>query len=128
MINKIGCVKECECNFCHAQFYYTDDDLVDVNENSFGFICPECGNEIEIYKINDCRYPESFFHFSGGKKLSNNEIQEYINKIRTQLETSNEDYDYNLIASGDTIVFATKDSEDGISIYVAKNYYECDLI
>lgn len=128
MINKKNDMNECECNFCHAQFYYSYDDLVDVNENSFGFICPECGNEIEIYKINECHYPESFFHFGEGKKLSNNEIQEYINKIRKQLETSDEDYDYNLIVSGDTIVFATKDLEDGISIYVAKNYYECDLI
>lgn len=127
MINKKENIKECECNFCHAQFYYTDDDLVDVNENYLGFICPECGNEIEIIKINNCKFPESFFHFGEGKMLNYDEIQEYVDRVKTSLETSNEDSDYNLISCGDTIVFGTKDLDEGITIYVAKNYYECYL-
>ena len=129
IISKKEDMKECLCNFCNAQFYYTDNDIIKINENYYGFICPECGNEIEIERTTfKCSYPESFFHFGKGKILSNDEIQKFINKALMSLQKSNENDDYTLVASGDTIVFATKNSEDGISIYVAKNYYECDLI
>lgn len=127
MINKKENIKECSCNFCNAQFYYTDDDIIDVNENYLGFICPECGNEIEIIKINSCQFPESFFHFGKGKILTYDEIQEYVNHVKMSLETSNEDYNYSLMASGDTIVFGTKDLDEGITIYVARDYFECRL-
>ena len=127
IINKKEDIKECSCNFCNAQFYYTDDDIVDVNENYLGFICPECGNEIEIIKINNCNFPESFFHFEKGKILTYNEIQKYVDHVKMSLKTSNEDSEYSLAASGDTIVFGTKDLDEGITIYVAKDYFECRL-
>lgn len=127
IINKKNDIKECSCNFCNTKFYYTDDDIIDVNENYLGFICPECGNEIEIIKINNCKFPKSFFHFGEGKILTYDEIQEYVDRVKMLLETSNEDSDYNLISCGDTIVFGTKDLDEGITIYVAKNYYECYL-
>lgn len=126
IINKKEDIKECSCNFCNAQFYYTDDDIIAVNENYLGFICPECGNEIEICKINHCQFPESFYCFGGGKILPNNKIQEYINHVKKNLEESKEENDYMLTGSGDTIVFGTKYQEEDVTcidIYVAKNYY-----
>lgn len=122
--------KECTCNFCHTNFYFTDEDLIDVNKNYCGFICPVCGNPIEIFKINESKFPESFYHFINGKQLSNEQIQKYVNRVRKELENSEEDFDYCLSGTGDTMVFGYKTLEDdvhSISIIVAQNYYECNI-
>lgn len=42
------------CSFCNSKFYYDEDDLIDVDEKHYGFICPECGNEIIIKERKIC--------------------------------------------------------------------------
>lgn len=130
MISKKSDIKECHCNFCNAEFFYTENELIDVNEKYIGLICPQCGNQIEIYKINDTKFPENFYYFGNGKNIPDNEIQEYINKITENLRKSEDDFDYNFMACGDTIVFGIKFLDNDIStisIYVSKNYYECEI-
>lgn len=130
MINKKSDLKECCCNFCNTEFFYTENELIDVNEEYIGLICPECGNQIEIYKINDTKFPENFYYFRNGKNVSDNEIQECINKIVENLRKSKDDFDYNNMACGDTIVFGVKfldNDTSTISIYVSKDYYGCEI-
>ena len=130
MISKKLDIKECRCNFCNTEFFYTENELIDVNEEYIGLICPQCGNQIEIYKINDTKFPENFYHFANGKNIPNDEIQEYVNRVKENLIKSEDDSDYCYIGCGDTIVFGTKFLDNDtttISIYVAKNYYECEI-
>ena len=130
MISKKLDIKECRCNFCNTEFFYTENELIDVNEEYIGLICPQCGNQIEICKINDTKFPENFYYFGDGKNIPDNKIQEYINRITKDLKRSEDDFDYNIIACGDTVVFGTKLLDNDtpiITIYVAKNYYECEI-
>lgn len=130
MISKKSDIKECHCNFCNTDFFYTKNELVDLNEEYVGLICPQCGNPIEIYKINDKKFPENFYYFGNGKNLSNNEIQEYIDTITENLRKSEDDFDYSFMGCGDTMVFGIKFLDNDtptISIYVTKNYYQCDI-
>ena len=130
MISKKSDIKECRCNFCNTEFFYTENELIDVNEKYIGLICPQCGNQIEICKINNTKFPKDFYYFGDGKNISDNEIQEYIDKITENLKRSKDDFDYSYIACGDTIVFGIKFLDNDtqiISIYVSKNYYEYDI-
>ena len=130
MISKKSDIKECRCNFCNTEFFYTENELIDVNEEYIGLICPQCGNQIEICKINNTKFPKDFYYFGDGKNISDNEIQEYIDKITENLKRSKDDFDYSYIACGDTIVFGIKFLDNDtqiISIYVSKDYYEYDI-
>lgn len=130
MISKKLDMKECRCSFCNTEFFYTENELIDVNEEYIGLICPQCGNQIEIYKIDDTKFPENFYCFRNGKILANDEIQEYVNRVKENLIKSEDNFDYSYVACGDTIVFGVKfldNDTSTISIYVAKNYYECEI-
>jgi len=130
MISKKSDIKECRCNFCNTEFFYTENELIDVNEEYIGLICPQCGNQIEIFKINNTKFPKNFYNFINGKNIPDDEIQEYVNSVKENLIKSEDDSDYCYIGSGDTIVFGTKFLDNDtptISIYVAKNYYECEI-
>ena len=113
--------KEVRCNFCNTDFLYTDNDIIDLDEKHYGFICPECGNEIIIRERVPCKFPESFFQFGKGKILSNSEIQEGIDTVRKNLENDKESF-YCYWATGDTMVFGEKEENKYINIYVAKDY------
>ena len=130
MISKKSDMKECRCNFCNSEFFYTENELIDVNEEYMGLICPQCGNKIEICKINNTKFPENFYHFRNGKNLTNDEIQEYVNRVKENLIKSEDKFDCYYMGSGDTIVFGTKfldNDTSTVSIFVAKNYYECEI-
>ena len=60
------------CSFCNSKFYYDEDDLIDVDEKHYGFICPECGNRIKIKERKICSFPDSFFKFDTHLKLQVN--------------------------------------------------------
>ena len=116
------------CSFCNSKFYYDEDDLIDVDEKHYGFICPECGNRIKIKERKICSFPDSFFKFDtkDTKRLTNEEIQEMIDDVRFSLENSKDEYDYYYAGTGDTIVFGIKEEGKYFDIYVAKNYWrEC---
>lgn len=118
--------KEVTCPFCNTEFYYTEEDLIDINEKEDGFICPECGFDISIRKRISCKFPESFFHFgiSGESAiLTDEETQKYIDKVKNKIEKIKEDEGYTYIAIGDTIVLGFKYEGIYYDIYVAKNYW-----
>ena len=115
--------KEVTCQFCNTEFYYTEEDLIDINEKEDGFICPECGFDISIRERTSCKFPESFFHFGESAILTDEETQEYIDEVKNNIERIKEDEGYHYIASGDTIVLGFKTEGIYYDIYVAKNYW-----
>lgn len=120
--------KEIECSHCHNEYVYEDEDLIDVDEKHIGFICPECGNQIIVKEINYTDFPDSFYHFGdlNTKTLTNEKIQNMVNNIHKELKKMKDIYGYSLEATGDTIVFGTKECDSGetyYDIYVAKKYY-----
>lgn len=114
---------EAKCKFCKTEFFYTDDDVDILNDNYYGFLCPECNKEIIISERIPFKFPDSFFHFDNGEVLTNKETQEYIDMVKKNLMEDEDSYSYSSAGTGDTMVFGTK--EDGIyyDIYVAKNYW-----
>lgn len=115
--------KEVTCPFCNTEFYYTEEDLIDINEKEDGFICPECGFDISIRERTSCKFPESFFHFGESAILTDEETQEYIDEVKSKIERIKEDEGYYYIATGDTIVLGFKTEGIYYDIYVAKNYW-----
>lgn len=115
--------KEVTCPFCNTEFYYTEEDLIDINEKEDGFICPECGFDISIRERTSCKFPESFFHFGESAILTDEETQEYIDEVKNKIERIKENEGYVYIATGDTIVLGFKTEGIYYDIYVAKNYW-----
>lgn len=113
------------CSFCNSKFYYDENDLIDVDEQYYGFVCPVCGNRIKIKERKICSFPDSFFKFDtkDTKRLTNEQIQEMIDDVRLLLENSKDEYDYSYAATGDTMVFGIKEEGKYFDIYVAKNYW-----
>lgn len=115
--------KEITCPFCNTEFYYTEKDLIDINEKEDGFICPECGLDISIRERIPCKFPESFFYFGKSSILTDEETQKYIDEVKNKIERIKEDEGYDYIATGDTIVLGFKYKDNSYDIYVAKNYW-----
>lgn len=116
---------DCECG---ALLRYTDSDIGTNQYNDKGIICPCCNKWITLEYSNPFAFPRAFYHFGKTENaaiLSDEDTQKYIDTcVRTVKETiGTEDWDYALTNTGDTFVLATRD-EDGITVRVAKNYYE----
>lgn len=111
------------CSNCNTELIYENEDII-MNKNVFGIYCPACD---QFIKIKDrWKFPDDFYLFGDGAKISDEKITDMASSIEKSLRNSEEEYDYHYTATGDAIVFGFKD-EDGITIYVAKNYYQIDL-
>lgn len=117
--------KEIECAYCHTVLEYEPSDIHDVYEG-LGFTCPECGEDIVVEEKIDDRpiYPAAFFKFGNGYKTTNDEIQEWCDRVFDDLKESEELFRFRSIGSGDTIVIGHKNEDREIDIIVAKNYEE----
>jgi hypothetical protein len=116
--------KEITCDFCNGILLYNEDDIIDITEEWDGFFCPCCGNEIKIRERKKLIFPESFYQFGQTKSsahLTNEEIQRMVDIVKDRTIKNG---CYQIIATGDTIVFGTLDEDNYLTIYVAKNYYE----
>lgn len=127
VVKKKQIKKEVTCPNCGELLSYEKED-VDIGYLGCEFIvCPVCGEKILTTgeRIMSPTFPQTFFHFGGGAKVSDKDTQEMVNKAVDNIKTSKvgEFYD---IATGDTMVIALK-YEDGIDIIVAKNYWEDSL-
>ena len=114
---------ETKCSFCNTEYFYTDSDIVDIDASHYGFICPECGNEIITGNIEHCVFPDSFFRYGNGAVLTNEETQKYIDIVKKNLMEDENNYSYSFAGTGDTMVFGTKEEGIYYDINVAKNYW-----
>ena len=125
MIQKITSNNCVCCDYCNEKFLYSQNDLIDVYKNCYGFICPICGNQIIVKERKICSFPDSFYKFDtkNSKKLTNEKTQELIDGVKLSLENSKNKYDYSYAGTGDTMVFGIKEEGKNFDIYVAKNYW-----
>ena len=119
--------KEITCPNCENLLSYEKED-VEIGHYGCEFItCPECGEKILITgeRIMPPTFPRTFYHFGSGKKISDKNIQEMVNKVVDNIKIANVG-DFYSISSGDAMVVALKD-EDSTDIIVAKDYWEDTL-
>ena len=119
--------KEITCPNCENLLSYEKED-VEIGHYGCEFItCPECGEEIFITgeRIMPPTFPQTFYHFGSGKKISDKNIQEMINEVVDNIKIANVG-DFYSMATGDTMVVALK-NEDSTDIIVAKDYWEDTL-
>ncbi len=120
--------KEIDCPFCRAKLRYTDEDIEQVY-NERGIVCPTCEQFIAMEFVRPFKFPESFWLSSantGAVEVSNNTTQQFVddcvNYLRKQKGEGVKE-DFVMSGTGNTMTFGFLD-DDGISVYVAQNYYE----
>ena len=125
MIEKknIATKHETKCKFCNTEFFYTDDDVDILNNNYYGFLCPECNREIIVSARVPFSFPDSFFRYVTSEVFTYIEPQEFINIVKKNLMKDEDSYSYSFAGTGDTMVFGTKEDSIYYDIYVAKNYW-----
>lgn len=115
-----------QCPFCNTKIGYFETDL-----NQTGRLkCPICCKEF----LPDCDdycggrenfiFPETFYKFGEeeySKKLSNAEIQEYVDEVYNA-EPNLKVGEWAATGTGDTMVIGLK-MEDEFEVIVAQNYY-----
>lgn len=120
--------KEVTCPFCYAKLRYTDEDIEQVY-NERGVVCPACEQFVALESVNPFKFPEAFWLSSadtGAVKISNDKTQQFVNDCVKYLRDRKKQgikEDYIMSGTGNAMVFGFLD-DDGISIYVAQNYYE----
>lgn len=95
-------------------------------------VCPHCGNEEWINEgvsldSTNLSYPQHFYHCSeNAVKISDVRITEWV---RECLDRIDKDSDYCMTASGDTLCIVAKTDEElnEVTVYVCKNYSECQI-
>ena len=119
--------KEITCpNYANLLSYEKED--VEIGHYGCEFItCSECGEKILITgeRIMPPTFPQTFYHFSDGKKISDKDIQEMVNKVVDNIKKADIG-DFYTMATGDTMVVALK-YEDSIDVIVAKDCWEDTL-
>ena len=119
--------KEITCPNCENLLSYEKGDVEIGHYGCECITCPECGEKILITgeRIMPPTFPQTFYHFGSGKKISDKNIQEMINEVVDNIKIANVG-DFYSMATGDTMVVALK-NEDSTDIIVAKDYWEDTL-
>lgn len=119
--------KEITCPNCENLLSYEKEDVEIGHYGCECITCPECGEKILITgkRIMPPTFPQTFYHFGSGKKISDKNIQEMINEVVDNIKIANVG-DFYGISSGDAMVVALK-NEDSTDIIVAKDYWEDTL-
>ena len=119
--------KEITCPNCENLLSYEKEDVEIGHYGCECITCPECGEEILITgeRIMPPTFPRTFYHFGSGKKISDKNIQEMVNKVVDNIKIADVG-DFYSMATGDTMVVALK-NEDSTDIIVAKDYWEDTL-
>ena len=119
--------KEITCPNCENLLSYEKEDVEIGHYGCECITCPECGEKILITgeRIMSPTFPQTFYYFGSGKKISDNNIQGMVNKVVDNIKKADVG-DFYTMATGDTMVVALK-YEDSIDIIVAKDYWEDTL-
>lgn len=128
---KIIC-KNCGCEF---QYDFEDYEQESINEwHMVSFVeCPWCHERVilEEYKTPEQDrdyslfpiYPDKFLPMSKDAiKLSDNDLNNWAKTVYNRLKENPDEESY-IVATGDSLIVGFND-ENGISLYVCKNYAE----
>lgn len=114
------------CPHCQYTISYTEDEVERVDNESLGFICPNCNKLIVLKHVEPFTFPDTFYHFGVSEdtvSLSDEEVQKYVNIVKRGLQQECQVGEHIYIGSDDTVVFGFKLKEED-TIIVAKNYWE----
>lgn len=114
------------CPHCHYTISYTTDEIERVDNESMGVCCPHCEGVIKTEHISPFNFPDTFYHCGeseGAVRLSDEEVQSYVDIVKRQLQQELKIGDYTFSGTGDTMVFGFKFEDENV-IYVAKGYWE----
>ena len=120
---------EIVCPHCNSKLAYYNTDIRDCYESAY-IVCPCCQKDIDLDEIlltaETIQYPKDFFSYADGVPIKDDEINKWVKECVNDLD---DDTSYSLRASGDTVVFAYKSSEDAseATVIVAKKYQEADV-
>jgi hypothetical protein len=123
-----------ECEKCNAELEFSADDTY---EGAFGMRyiqCPICGYELmtELDSVDltsdNIKFPAHFYHMGNSEDsvdIPDEEIQKWVRKGLKAFEDG-EAEDFWFSGTGNVFVIILA-MEDEYSIYVMKNYWECDI-
>lgn len=110
-----------QCEHCGRQIAYYEDEVEDGV-----IICPNCEEEIYVDPAKKpFVWPGGFYHcsaFDGAAYVTDKETQAEVDNMLQNLQKSAIG-DHSTWASGDTLIIGIH-YEDGIQIYVTKDYYD----
>jgi hypothetical protein len=121
---------EITCPHCRSELAYAFDDIISDRFEGEYLYCGACGKEIylddEIPTAETIQYPKDFFSYANGVPIKDDEINKWVKECVNDLD---DDTSYSLRATGDTVIFAYKSSEDAsdATVIVAKKYQETDV-
>lgn len=114
------------CDNCGQPITYEKDEVFRLNDETVGFICPNCSCEVVVDYIKPFTFPDSFYHFGANSKsvkLTDQEIQRYVNSIKFDLQNEIKAGEFTITGTGDTVIIGMKCDDEDV-IIVAKDYWE----
>lgn len=130
--NKSEWPKRHICDECGAELEY---DAADIHVGWMGceyVTCPNCNKETAIgdKRIQAPTWKATFHHTTSAENavdIPDHEVQTYVNKVVKNLCSDKwEVGQFSMTFTGNLLVFGVK-WEDGIDIYVTKDYWEDNL-
>lgn len=125
--------KQTNCEYCGIELEY---ELQDEHIGWMGekyITCPECGKESCVNEDRQIKptYPITFHHTDAvngeAVEIGDEQTQKYVDEVVKYLIEHDDEWACST-GTGNTMVFAFKyDGDDGIDIYVAKNYWNDTL-
>lgn len=115
------------CENCGANLEYEKEDEFIGWMGCKNVICPECGDATFVTeRVVKPTWNATFNHTSteyGAKEIGNEKTQKYIDEVVSSLVNCNEEFTHHVMVCGNTLVVGIKCGDDGIDIYVTKDYY-----
>lgn len=110
-----------ECYLCDKEICEVCSECIDDDHREFQ-TCKHCAEKGETYI-----YPDDFYQFGDGVKLTDDEIKGFLFDVKNVLTRDKREWGvHQVVATGDTLVFGIK-YEDEYVFYVCKNYQELSV-
>ena len=125
------------CNKCGCEFEYIFEEMEQENINEWHMVsfveCPWCHERVILEEYETPKqdrdyslfpiYPDKFYSMSeDAVKLSDKELNNWAKVVYDRLKENPDEESY-IAATGDSIVIGFN-GEDGISLYVCRDYEE----
>lgn len=124
--------KQTKCEYCNTELEY---ELSDEHIGWMGckyITCPECGEESCVNENRQIKptYPMTFHHLDAvdgeAVEIGDEKTQGFVDRVVKYLAEHDDEWACNT-GIGNLMVFGFKYEDDGIDIYVAKNYWNDTL-
>jgi hypothetical protein len=126
--------KQETCRYCESTLEYTYSDVKGKETFYPSITCPICNEAVclpvfymeedeKVVTAGNAKFPDGFHDFSGGMKISDETINQWIRECVDNITEDDDWYGFSSRSSGDTIVFA-KGYGDEINVCVCRGHYE----